>query len=577
MPDITLKIDGVTVHAAPGTTILEAARSVGIKIPTLCWHEDLGAPSACRVCVVEVEGTRSLQPACSYPVSEGAVVRTNTPTVRQARRLAVELMLAHHPDEFMSCSRNLRCELQSLAADLGIKRIRFDRVGRGMHKDESSPSIVREPDKCINCRRCVEACEQVQGVAALCTVARGFESVVTTAYGEDLVDAVCMMCGQCTLACPTGAITEHDDTERVWEALSDPSKHVVAQIAPALRVSLGEELGLATGTIVTGKMVAALRSLGFDRVFDTDFTADLTIVEEGNELLHRLAHADPLPMITSCSPGWIKFIEHFYPDLLPHVSTCKSPQQMMGALIKTFYAEKAGIDPADVFSVSIMPCTAKKFEAQRPEMRASGYQDVDAVLTTRELGRMLREIGVDFAHIPEDDFDAPLGLSTGAAAIFGATGGVMEAALRTVYEIVAGKELPLGSLEFSDVRGLEGVKEAEISLGDGGSVCVAVAHGLRNARKVMERIKGGDAPWQFVEVMCCPGGCVGGGGQPIGTAMYHRAERAESLYTADRSMEMRRSHKNPAVLALYEQYLGQPLSERSHELLHTHYTPRRGW
>lgn len=576
MSEITLTIDGIKVRTSPGSTILEAARKAGIKIPTLCWHEDLGVQSVCRLCVVEVNGARPLQPACSYPAADGMVVRTNTPAVRQARRLNLELLLARHPDGCLSCARNLKCELQQLAQDLGIRDIRFERMERGLPKDESSPSLVRDPNKCINCRRCLEACESVQSVATLSVVNRGFESIALPAFGEGLMDAVCVMCGQCSLACPTGAITERDDTERVWAALADPRKHVVVQTAPAVRVSLGEELGLPVGAIATGKMVAALRRLGFDRVFDTDFTADLTIMEEGHELLERMKGSGPLPMFTSCSPGWIKFIEHFYPELLPHVSTCKSPQQMLGALAKTFYPDTAGIPRENVFVVSIMPCTAKKFEAQRPEMRSSGYQDIDVVLTTRELGRMLREAGIDFANLPEEEFDPPLGMSTGAGVIFGATGGVMEAALRTVYEVVTGDELEGESLEFHEVRGLEGVKEAEISLG-GSKVRVAVAHGLSNARKVMERVKAGDAPWQFIEIMCCPGGCIGGGGQPIGTTMALRAQRAAALYTADRDMDLRSSHKNPAVNALYEQYLERPLSERSHELLHTHYTPRRGW
>lgn len=574
MSDITLTIDDQLVQVAPGTTILEAARSIGVNIPTLCWHEDLGSPAVCRVCVVEIVGMRTLQPACSYPVAPNMVVSTNSPLVRKARKMAVELLLAHHPDDCLACVRNLQCELQQLASDLGIRKIRFERITRNLPLDESSPAIVRDPNKCINCRRCIEVCEKVQGVEALSMINRSFDTVVMPAFELGLSDVVCALCGQCILACPTGAITERDDTSLVWKALSDPAKHVVVQTAPAIRVSLGEELGLKPGSIVTGKMVAALRRMGFDRVFDTDFTADLTIMEEGHELLNRLGAGKALPLITSCSPGWIKYIEHFYPELLRHISSCKSPQQMFGALAKTYYAKKANLDPADVFVVSVMPCTAKKFEAQRPEMHSSGFRDVDVVLTTRELGRMLKETGINFESLPAEDFDSPLGISTGAGAIFGATGGVMEAALRTVYEVVTGKELALEDLEFDEVRGLEGVKEATVNL-NGTEVKVAVAHGLSNAKKVLEQIKSGEAPWHFVEVMCCPGGCVGGGGQPIGTVMTTRAERGSALYTADRDMELRLSHKNPAVIALYEEFLQKPLSERSHELLHTHYTPRK--
>ncbi|MCR4426381.1 MAG: NADH-dependent [FeFe] hydrogenase, group A6 [Firmicutes bacterium] len=569
---ITLTIDGRTAQVKPGTTVLDAARSVGISIPTLCYHEDLGAPAVCRVCVVEVAGMKTLQASCVYPATQGMIVRTNTPEVREARRMSVELMLAHHPDDCLSCPRNLSCELQRLAADLGIREIRFNRVERGIPKDESTPSLVRDPDKCINCRRCILACDGVQGVSALTTVNRGFDSVVMPAFEDNLTQVACTLCGQCTLACPVGAITERDDTESVWEALADPKKHVVVQTAPAIRASLGEELGLPAGSIATGKMVAALRRLGFDRVFDTDFAADLTIMEEGSELLERLEHGGSLPLLTSCSPGWIKFIEHFYPELLPHVSSCKSPQQMFGALAKTYYAERAGLDPENVFVVSIMPCTAKKFEASRPEMTASGHRDVDIVLTTRELGRMLRQAGLDFANLPEEEFDTPLGISTGAGAIFGATGGVMEAALRTVYEIATGKTL--GNVELTDVRGLEGIKEAVVDL-EGKPVKVAVAHGLANARKVLDRIAAGEADWTFVEIMCCPGGCVGGGGQPVGTVMATRGKRGEALYEVDRSMPLRKSHDNPAVAALYAEFLGKPLSERSHELLHTHYVSRR--
>ena len=566
-----LTINNLPVEVPAGTTVLAAAEKAGVRIPTLCHHPDQDVKGVCRVCVVEVEKSRTLQAACAFPVAEGMVVRTNTAAVREARRVIVELMLSRHPKDCLGCARNRRCELQALAEELGVRDVRFTHIEKKHAKDESTPSLVRDPAKCVVCRRCVYTCNEVQAVGALFPAYRGHETVVVPAYDKPLLDIACSLCGQCVHACPVGAITEHDDTDKVWAALADPKTHVVVQTAPAIRATLGEEAGLPPGTLVTGKMVAALRRLGFDRVFDTDFTADLTIMEEGSELIQRLTTGGTLPVITSCSPGWVKFIEHFYPELLPNLSTCKSPQQMFGALAKTYYAKKAGIDPASIFVVSIMPCTAKKFEAARPEMNASGYRDVDVVLTSRELGRMFRESGVDWGRLADEEFDDPLGRSTGAAAIFGATGGVMEAALRTAYELVTKKELK--NLDFVAVRGMTKIKEATIDL-DGTKINVAVAHGLGNAKELLERIKRGEKTYHFVEIMACPGGCIGGGGQPIKTTNAVREQRIDAIYREDKRMPLRKSHENPAITQIYAEFLGQPLGHKSHELLHTHYTAR---
>lgn len=568
---VTVTIDGQKIVVEEGTTILDAAQKLGIKIPTLCYLKDINEIGACRICVVEVKGARTFMPACVTKVTEGMEVRTNTPAVIEARKVVLELILANHPMECLTCVRNQNCELQKLAEQFGIKEVRYEGAKREYPIDDSSPAIIRDPRKCVLCQRCIAVCSNIQTVDALTDQKRGFDTLIAPAFNEKLANMECVQCGQCSLVCPTAAIQEVDDTDKVWAALADPKKYVVVQTAPATRVQLGETMGMAPGSIVTGKMVAGLRRLGFDKVFDTDFTADLTIVEEGNELLQRIKSGGVLPMITSCCPGWIKFVEHFYPDLLPHVSTCKSPQQMFGAMAKTYYAQKEGIDPGDIFVVSIMPCTAKKFECQRPEMKSSGYQDVDVALTSRELGRMFKQANISVAEMPEEEYDAPLGISTGAGAIFGASGGVMEAALRTVYEVVTGKELE--NINFVECRGLTGVKEATVQVGDM-PVKIAIAHGLGNARKVLDKVRAGEADYHFIEIMACPGGCIGGGGSPIPTDTEVRLKRIDATYAVDERMVLRKSHDNPAVKALYEEFLEKPLGHKSHELLHTHYTPR---
>lgn len=570
---INVKINNKKIEIPEGTSILHAAKEIGITIPNLCYHPDQEVKANCRVCVVEVEGEKTLQAACATAVREGMIIRTNTQKVRQARKVVIELLLANHDMNCTACKKNNLCGLQEIAGNLGVRESRFENVLIKQEIDTSSPAIERNQNKCIKCGRCIQMCSDVQGLAILDYIGRGDSCEVKPAFGWYLGDVACVACGQCSVVCPVAAITEKEDIEQVWEAINNPDKIVIVQTAPAVRVSLGEEFGLNPGSIITGKLVASLRALGFDKVFDTDFTADLTIIEEGHELLKRLKDGGTLPMLTSCSPGWVNFIEQYYPELLPHLSTCKSPQQMFGALAKGYYAKKIGVNPKNIFSVSIMPCTAKKFEAKREEMSVDGESpDVDVVLTTRELAKMLRQAGVDFSTLEEEDYDTPFGLSTGAGVIFGATGGVMEAALRTVYEVVTGKTLE--NLDFMAVRGLDGIKEATVDL-DGTIVKVAVAHSLSNARKIMELIKAGKADYAFIEIMCCPGGCIGGGGQPFGGTDELRLKRMEAIYKADSRLPIRKSHENPAVIKLYEEFLVEPLGGKSHHLLHTNYKNRK--
>ncbi len=570
---VNIKINNKDVKVAKGTSILNAAKEVGITIPNLCYHPDQEVKANCRVCVVEVEGARTLQASCATEVKEGMVIRTNTQKVRQSRKVVIELLLANHDMDCTSCKKNNQCDLQEIAANIGVRESRFENVLVKQEIDTSSSSIERNPNKCIRCGRCIQMCSEVQGLAILDYVGRGGSVDVKPAFGMYLNNAACVACGQCSVVCPVAAITEKEDIEQVWEAINNPNITVVVQTAPAVRVSLGEEFGLEPGKIVTGKLVASLRALGFDKIFDTDFTADLTIIEEGHELLKRLSDGGTLPMLTSCCPGWVNFIEQYYPELLPHLSSCKSPQQMFGALVKGYYAEKIGKKPKDVYSVSIMPCTAKKFEAKREEMSVDGENlDVDIVLTTRELAKMLRQAGVDFTILEEEEYDTPFGLSSGAGVIFGATGGVMEAALRTVYEVVTGKTLE--NLDFMAVRGLEGIKEAKVDL-DGTIVKVAVAHSLSKAKQIMELIKEGKADYSFIEIMCCPGGCIGGGGQPFGGTDELRIKRTNAIYEADKGLPIRKSHENPAVSELYKEFLIEPLGEKSHHLLHTKYVNRK--
>jgi len=584
---LNLKINGRDYQVPDGTTILKAARDYAkIDVPTLCYLEGISEEGACAICVVEVKGARNLQRACVVKVNEGMEVSTNTARVREARKLNVELLLANHPKDCFTCERSQNCDLRELASELGVREVEFPRTStEWLPIDNTSLSLVRDPNKCVLCRRCVNVCAKVQSVYAIDIMGRGSNSTVSTFLDEGLGNVECVNCGQCLLVCPTGAITERSEIPDVWKALGDPDKVVVVETAPAVRVAIGEEFGLPDGTQATGKMAAALRGLGFDKVFDTDFSADLTIMEEGFELIGRIKNGGTLPLITSCSPGWVKFAETFFPKVLEHVSTCKSPQQMFGTVTKTYWAEKMGIDPRKIVVVSIMPCTAKKFEKERPEMKTAfhywqekmglkdeeAFKDVDCVLTTREAAKMIREAGIDFANLPDEDFDKPLGESTGAGVIFGATGGVMEAALRTAYEVLTKKSL--AKLDFDDVRGLEGIKTADVDI-DGLILKVAVANGLGNARVLMEQVQKGESPYHFIEIMCCPGGCLGGGGQPISNNPDIKKRRAEAIYREDAGKPIRKSHQNPEIITIYKEFLGEPNSEKAHHLLHTEYCDR---
>ena len=588
---IKLKIDGKEISVPEGTTLLEAAKLEKVKIPTLCYHQDLCIAGNCRVCVVEVEGWRVLPAACTTPAMEDMVVYTNSPKVRRARKDVLALLVSEHSTQCTTCYRSTNCELQELAAEYNIDNEIYINLlkNKTFTVDNSSWAIEKDETKCIRCQRCVRTCAELQKVNALDVIKKGADMKIATFFDTVMSDVVCTNCGQCINRCPTGALTERRYIDEIWEAIGDPTKHVAVQTAPAVRVALGEMLGYEPGVRVTGKMAAALKHLGFDSVLDTDFSADLTIMEEGHELIDRLKRKlvdgddVALPMFTSCSPGWIKYIEHSYPDYLDHLSTCKSPQQMFGAMLKTYYADKKKLDPKSIVSVSVMPCSAKKYEAKRIEMNDSGMQDVDMVMTTRELGHMIRQSGVNFKELKEDKFDKFMGDSTGAAVIFGATGGVMEAALRTAYEVLTGREVPFDGLNITPVRGMEGIREASIKLEnvlpdfsflEGVEVKVAIAHGLTNAAQIMDNLVIGESPYHFVEIMACPGGCIGGGGQPIPTNEEIRKARAAAIYDEDEKKTLRKSHENPDVIRIYKEFLGKPLGHKSHELLHTKYTRR---
>jgi len=575
MEMVNVTIDGIKTQVPKGITVLEAARRLNIHIPTLCFLKGINEVGSCRMCVVEVKGARTLQASCILQVQEGMEVWTASKKVREARATILELILARHDRECLTCSRNLNCELQKLAEEMGVGEIKYQNNNKKHTIDQASPAVVRDQNKCILCGRCVNVCKNVQGIGVIDFAGRGVETVVTTPFDKSLLELTCINCGQCIKFCPVGALREKDDTDRVWEALEDNEKYVIVQTAPAVRVALGEEFGMPIGTNVEGKMVTALRRLGFDKVFDTDFAADLTIMEEGTEFIGRLKNGGKLPMITSCSPGWIKYCEHFHNDFLDNLSTCKSPHQMLGALAKSYFAEKMGIDPRKIFVVSVMPCTAKKYECMREELSVNGLRDVDVVITTRELAKMIKEARIDFASLEDQKFDKIMGESTGAAVIFGTTGGVMEAALRTVADLLSNQDLK--EIEYTPVRGLEGIKEATVKIGDL-DVKVAVAHGTANAGKLLDRVRKGEAEYHFIEIMGCQGGCINGGGQPIIMDKDKTEEvcklRAQGLYNIDKEMPLRKSHTNPEIKALYEEYLGEANGHKAHELLHTHYVKR---
>ncbi len=578
MEMVNIKINGIDVSAPKGYTVLEAARLANIDIPTLCYLKDINQIGSCRMCVVEIKGARSLQAACVYPINEGMEVFTNSPLVRESRKTTLELILSNHNKSCLTCVRNRNCELQKLSEELAITELPYEPTKEELtcEIDDLSPSIVRDNSKCILCRRCVNVCKNIQTVGVIDAKQRGIETNIGCAFDKSLGEVACVNCGQCITACPVGALSEKDDTKKVWDAIHDETKYVIVQTAPAVRAALGEEFGMPMGTPVTGKMVAALRRLGFTKVFDTDTGADLTIMEEGTEVINRITNGGKLPVITSCSPGWVKFCEHNYPEFLDNLSSAKSPHEMFGALLKTYYAEKEGIDPKSIVNVSVMPCTAKKFEAAREELSNGELQDVDIVITTRELARMIKEAGIDFARLDDEEFEDPFGAATGAGVIFGATGGVMEAALRTVAEILSGESVPEDS--YSIVRGTDGIKRAEVEIA-GKKIKAAVAHGLGNARKLLDAIKAGEESYDFVEIMACPGGCVTGGGQPIVPAKVQaevdvKALRAKALYDEDKSLPIRKSHENPVIKKLYDEYFEKPGSHKAHELLHTHYKKR---